>query len=355
MTITVAKLAEILRGTLIGDGTRTVDSCNTLLNAAPNQVSFLHVPAYAKQLETTLAGAVILAPGQAKTIQRAAGLPPLTVIEVQNPRYGLQQAVVQLHGYRPHPTVGISEKAVIHPSAKIGQNANIHPFVVIAENCQLGDNVNLYPGVTLMANAHVGDASILYPRVTIYDRCIVGKRCILHAGAAIGTDGYGFATERGVHHKIPQTGIVRIQDDVEIGANSVVERAVLEETVIGAGSKLGNTVIIGHNCNIGPGNLLVSQVGIAGSTTTGKYVAMGGQVGVSGHLNIPNMVRVGAQSGIIGDPESPNIEIVGTPAMEVSHARRVYYHFTQLPDLAKRIKDLEKQLAKLHPPQNASP
>jgi UDP-3-O-[3-hydroxymyristoyl] glucosamine N-acyltransferase len=350
--MTLSELAELLRGTLIGDGGQRVDSCNTLASATASQVAFLHNPKYAKQLETTHAGAVILAAGQARTIQRAAGTPALNAIEVKNPHYAWQQAMTRLHGHRRHPAVGISEKAAIHASAKIGKNVNIHPFAAVGENCEIGDDVNLYPGVTLMEGAEVGDGSILYPRVTIYDGCIIGRRCILHAGCAIGTDGYGFATEAGVHHKIPQTGIVRVQDDVEIGGNTVIERAVLEETIIGAGTKLGNCVVIGHNCNIGPGNLLVSQVGIAGSTNTGKYVAMGGQSGLAGHLNIPDMVKIAAQSGVMTDP-APGTDIGGSPAMEINHARRVYLQLHQLPELAKRVKELEKQLAKLRPPASS--
>jgi len=348
MPITLTELAKILKGALIGDGSRLVDSCNTLAHATASQVSFLHMPKYAKQVETTHAAAVILAPGEIKTIHRDPALPPLAVIEVKNTKFGWQQAIVALHGYRRHPAVGISDKAVIDPSARIGKNVNIHPFVTIAANCEIGDNVNLYPGVSLMAGAKVGDDSILYAHVTIYDDCLIGKRCILHAGAAIGTDGYGFATEAGIHHKIPQTGIVRVLDDVEIGGNSVVERAVLEETTIGQGTKIGNCVVIGHNCTIGPHNLLVSQVGIAGTTTTGKYVAMGGQAGVAQHLHIPDMVKVAAQSGVMTNPE-PNSEVGGTPAMEGNLARRVYLQMFNLPELAKRVKELERQVAKMQP------
>jgi UDP-3-O-[3-hydroxymyristoyl] glucosamine N-acyltransferase len=353
--ITVADLAQLLNGTLAAssgatpDPARTVSSCNTLASATENQVSFLHNKKYADQLATTKAGVVLLAPGTAKTIQRADGLPPLTAIEVKDPYFAWQQTLVKLHGQRQHASVGISPQASIHPSARIGNNVNIHPFAVIGENVSIGDNANIYSHVVLMHDVKVGNDSILYPRVTVYEDCIIGNRCILHAGAVIGSDGYGFATHNGVHHKIPQTGNVIIEDDVEIGGNTVIERAVLESTIIGRGSKLGNTVIIGHNCHIGPGNLLVSQVGIAGSTTTGKYVVMAGQVGVAGHLNIPDQIRVAAQSGIMVDPEKPAIEIGGSPAMEASHARRVYMQFVQLPELAKRVKELERTLAKLAP------
>ncbi|HUO07769.1 MAG TPA: UDP-3-O-(3-hydroxymyristoyl)glucosamine N-acyltransferase [Phycisphaerae bacterium] len=353
--ISLADLATLINGTLIAPdpaaaGSRTVSSCNTLASANEDQVSFLHNKKYADQLTTTKAGLVLLAPNTAKTVQRAEGLPPLVAIEVKDPYYAWQQTLVKLHGQRTHAAVGISAQASIHPTARIGSNVNIHPFALIGENVTIGDNTHIYPHVTLMHDVSIGSDSILYPSVTVYEECRIGNRCILHAGAVVGSDGYGFATHNGIHHKIPQTGNVVIEDDVEIGGNTVIERAVLESTIIGKGSKLGNTVIIGHNCEIGPGNLLVSQVGIAGSTTTGKYVVMAGQVGVAGHLNIPDMIRVAAQSGIMMDPEKPGIEIGGSPAMEASHARRVYLQFIQLPELAKRIKDLEKQLAKLQPP-----
>jgi UDP-3-O-[3-hydroxymyristoyl] glucosamine N-acyltransferase len=351
--MTVDELALAVGGTVIGDGARTLASCATLAHAAPNQVSFLHNAKYHKQLETTKAGCVILAAGATKTIRRAEGLEPLTAIEVKDPYYAWQQTVVRLHGHRQHPTVGISPLAAIHPSAKIGPGANIHPFVTIGENVSIGDNANLYPHVSIMKNTTLGNDCILYANVTIYDDCKIGNRCILHAGSVIGSDGYGYATHQGVHHKIPQTGNVLLEDDVEIGGNSVVERAVLESTTIGRGTKIGNGVVVGHNSTIGPGNLLVSQVGIAGSTSTGKYVAMGGQAGVAGHVHIPDLVRISAQAGVFMEPE-PGSEVGGTPAMEASHARRVYIQLANLPDLVKRVKELEKQLKHLQPPPAAS-
>jgi UDP-3-O-[3-hydroxymyristoyl] glucosamine N-acyltransferase len=347
--MTVEELALAVGGAVIGDGTREITSCATLSHATPQQVSFLHNPKYHKQLETTNAGCVILAAGTTTTIRRAEGAAPLTAVEVKDPYYAWQQTVVRLHGHRQHPAVGISPQASIHPTAKIGAGANIHPFAVIGEHVTVGDNANIYPHVTLMKNASLGDDCTLYVGVTVYDECKIGNRCILHAGSVIGSDGYGYATHQGVHHKIPQTGNVVIEDDVEIGGNSVVERAVLESTLIGRGTKIGNCVVVGHNSTIGPGNLLVSQVGIAGSTSTGKYVAMGGQAGVAGHIHIPDMVRISAQAGVFMPPE-PGSEVGGTPAMEASVARRVYVQLVQLPELVKRVRELEKQLAKLQPP-----
>ena len=347
-SMTVLELAQEVGGAVVGDGARVIVGCNTLMDATAEEVSLLHNAKYTPELATTRAACVILAPGTAANVKRAAGRGPLTVIESKNAYHAWQKAMVRLHGYRRHEAVGISPQAVIHPTAKLGQGVTIHPLAVIGANVTLGDNVHIFPQVTLLRDVRVGDDSILYPGVTVYEECVIGKRCLIHAGTVIGSDGYGYAQAAGVHHKIPQRGNVVLEDDVEIGGNSVVERAALKSTVIGAGTKLGNCVVVGHNCQIGPGNLLVSQVGIAGSTDTGKYVVMGGQVGVAGHLNIPDGVRIAAQTGVMSDPD-PDTEIAGTPAMEIGHARRVYLKFAQLPELAKRIKELEKQLAKLAP------
>jgi UDP-3-O-[3-hydroxymyristoyl] glucosamine N-acyltransferase len=347
MGMTIAELALYVKGTLIGDGAGTVSSCNTIQSARAGQVAFIHLPAYADRVHTTLASCVILATGEGKTVKRGAELPALAIIEVEDPKYAWQQTIVKLHGFRQHKAVGISDKAVIHPTAKIGKNVHIHPFVVIGENCVVGDNTHLFPHVTLMDDVKVGSDTVIYPSVTVYERCEIGNRCILHAGCAIGTDGFSYATHQGVHHKIPQTGIVRLEDDVEIGVNTAVERAVMETTIVGSGTKTGNHVVIGHNCRIGKGNLFVSQAGLAGSTDTGNYVVLAGQVAVNGHLQIPDGTQVGGQSGIMANPPGPGLRLVGTPAMEETHAKRVYSIFMNLPELVKRVRELEKQVKRM--------
>jgi UDP-3-O-[3-hydroxymyristoyl] glucosamine N-acyltransferase len=348
-TLTVAELARLVGGTVVGNPDLLLSACNTLMEATASQVSLLHNAKYAKELETTKAGCVILPPNTLSGLHRAPDAPPLSAIESKNPYYAWQQAMVNFMGFKPHPAIGISPRASIHPTAKIGNNVTIHPFVAIAENAVVGDNTVLYPQVTLMAGAKVGNNSILYPGVSLYDACIIGDRCIIHAGTVIGSDGTAFAQANGIHHKMPQVGIAIIEDDVEIATNSVVERGALNPTRVGRGTKIGSCSVIGHNCQIGPGNMIITHVAIAGSATTGKYVVIAGQVGVNGHTDIPDFVKVGAQSGVLSNPE-PNTEILGTPAMEASHARRVYLQFTQLPELAKRVKELEKQIAKLTPP-----
>ena len=344
--ITVKELAQAVGGTLIGDGSRVVTACNTLMDATPEQVSLLHNAKYAKELETTRAGCVLLAPGGSANISRAADLPPLTFIEAKNTYYAWQQTMVRLHGHRRHPSVGISPLAVISPSARLGKNVHVHPFAVIGDDCTIGDNCHIFSHVSMMPGSTIGADTVLYPRVTVYERCTIGSRCLINAGTVIGSDGFAYAQADGIHHKMPQAGGLIIEDDVEIGCDTIIERGALNPTRICRGTKIGGHCIIGHNCLIGPANIVISGTCIAGSVNTGKYVIMGGQVGVAGHLDIPDFVKIGAQSGVMTNPE-PNTEIVGSPAMEASLMKRVVLNQMKLPELAKRVKELEKLVEKM--------
>jgi UDP-3-O-[3-hydroxymyristoyl] glucosamine N-acyltransferase len=319
VAITLSELATAIGAELIGDGSIHIDSANTLEAARAGQVSFLSNPKYARQVESTKASAVVVSP-HVKT----AGV---NLLRHKNPYYAFMQAVVKLHGYRKHPHAGIHPRANVDSTATIGEGSVIYPGVYVGPRCKIGRDC------------------ILYPNVVIYDDCVLGDRVIIHANASIGQDGYGFATYKGAdgelaHQKIPQVGNVVIEDDVEICANTTVDRAALGSTVIGKGSKLGDLVTIGHNARVGAHCLLVAQVGIAGSTVLGHHVTMGGQVGVAGHLKIGDGATVAAGTGIMQDVEDKAI-MIGTPAMPASQARRVYAIFTQLPDLLARVKKLE--------------
>lgn len=348
--MTIDALAAAIGGEVVGDGGAPMRSCATLSCAGPDQVGFVSNPRYARQLETTRAGCVIVAANTDPESLRRPADKPLTLIRCSDPYFAFRQAVVALHGYRKHRAAGIDPRAQLAKSAHIGANVSIHANVVIGEDARIGDGCVLYPGVTIMDRARLGQNCVLYPNCTVYDACILGNNVILQAGAVIGSDGYGFATHDGVHHKIPQVGNVILEDDVEVGANSVIERAVLESTIVKRGTKLGNAVIIGHNCRIGEHNLLVSQVGIAGSTETGHHVVMAGQVGVAGHLRIGNLVTVAAKSGIIQDvPDKQTM--AGSPAAEMRLARKMYFQFTQLPELARRVRALETRLGASQKPK----
>ncbi len=277
----------------------------SLSEAAADQITFLSNPKYAGQLASTRAAAVLVEDGTEGTSPRW--------IRVANPYFAMATIVARYFASRPAP-LGISPQASVAASANVGRNVSIGPFTAVGEDAVVGDGVVLYPNVTVEAGVSIGAGTIVYPQVSIYHGCVIGKRCIIHSGVVIGSDGYGFATEAGRHHKIPQIGIVRIEDDVEIGAGTTIDRAALGETVIGEGTKIDNLVQIGHNVKVGKHCFLVAQVGIAGSTELGDHVAVAGQSGFSGHLKIGNRVQVAAKSAVLADVPD-DTKVMGIPAV----------------------------------------
>ncbi len=274
--------------------------------ATESHISFLSNPRYAPQLESTNAAAVLVA-------NDLEGDSPKW-IRVANPYIAMATTVARFFANRPRPR-GISPHAAIASSAKLGSNVSVGAFTSIGEDVVIGNNVTIYPNVTIEPGVAIGDDTILYPQVSIYYACRIGKRCILHSGVVIGADGFGFATDdAGTHHKIPQVGIVRIEDDVEIGAGTTIDRAALTETVIGAGTKIDNLVQIGHNVRVGERCLFVAQAGIAGSTTLGDAVQVGGQSGFAGHLKIGDRVRVYSKSAVFDDVPD-GVWVRGIPAV----------------------------------------
>ncbi len=234
-------------------------------------------------------------------------------IRVADPYFAMATIVSRWFAERPAPR-GISALASISETAKLGANVSVGPFTSIGADVVIGDYAIIYPNVTIEAGARIGEKTIVYPQVSIYCGSIVGRRCILHSGVVVGADGYGFATHGGRHHKIPQVGIVRIEDDVEIGAGTTIDRAALGETVIGEGTKIDNLVQIGHNVKIGKHCLLVAQVGIAGSTELGDYVVAAGQVGIAGHLKIGKGAQLAAKSAVLDDV-ADGVKVMGIPAI----------------------------------------
>jgi UDP-3-O-[3-hydroxymyristoyl] glucosamine N-acyltransferase len=322
----LAELAEKIGAEIVGDANVQIESCATLEQAKTGQLSFLSNAKYAKQLETTNASAVVVSKNV--TSNRVA------LLRASDPYYAFTQAVVLLHGHRRHPHAGIHAKANVDPTATIGENTVI------------------YPGCYVGPRAKVGSHCILYANVVVYDDCVLGDRVTIHANTTIGQDGFGYATHKGIHHKIPQVGNVIIEDDVEIGSNCAIERATLGSTIIGKGTKFCDLIAIGHGTKVGEHCLFVAQVGLAGSVTTGHHVTMGGQVGVAGHLKIGNNIMVAAQSGVMDDLEDQKIYL-GSPAMPASQARRVYTIFQQLPELVDRIKQLEQKIEELSTPEES--
>jgi UDP-3-O-[3-hydroxymyristoyl] glucosamine N-acyltransferase len=318
--MTLEQLAKQIGAEVAGDAGGEVKSCATLDQATAGQVSFLANPKYIKQLETTQATAAVV--GLNVSLERTG----LTLLKAKDPYYTFMKAVVALHGYRKHPHEGV------------------HPMAYVDAMATVGEGTVIYPGAFVGPGAKIGRDCILYPNAVIYDGCVLGDRVTVHAGAAIGVDGFGYATQEGVHHKIPQTGNVVLEDDVEIGANCAIQRATLGSTVIGKGTKFGDLIDIGHGTRIGPHALFVGLVGIAGSVTMGHHCTIAGQAGMAGHLKIGDNVTIGAQAGVMESLED-KATVFGAPAMPASMARRVYSLFVQLPELVGRIKELEKKLA----------
>jgi len=334
---TLQEIADHVGGVVIGDPSVIIESASTLDCAGAGQITFLSNPKYAPRVKETRAAAVLVK----EEVETSAAQ-----IVTEDPYYAFMQAVVLLHGHREHPRTGINKRADISELAKIGQNCNIHPFAVVSENAVIGDNCQLYSGVFIGDNVTLGDDCILYPNAVIYDGCRVGDRVIVQSNASVGQDGFGFATHKGEHHKIPQIGIVILEDDVEIGSNSVIERGTLDNTVIGKGSKVGDAVAIGHGTKIGPHCLLVPQAGISGSTELGHHCVIGGQVGVVGHIKVGNRVTVGARAAVINNvPDGATI--LGSPAIEANKAKRAYVLIETLPDIRKKLKRLDKEINKL--------
>jgi len=303
--VPISEIVAFTGGRYGGPADRMIDGVAPLSGAGEAQLSFLSNSKYASQLASTQAAAIFVSDDLAGDDDR--------FIRVANPYYAMASVVAKYFDRRPMP-VGISPLASIASTATLGANVAIGPFSTIADDVVLGDGVVIFPNVSIQAGTTIGDGTIVYPQVSIYDRSVIGRRCIIHSGVVIGADGYGFATEGGRHHKIPQIGIVRIGDDVEIGAGSTIDRAALGETTIGDGTKIDDLVMIAHNVKVGRHCLLVAQVGIAGSTELGDNVVVAGQSGFAGHLKIGNGVQVAAKSAVLDDVPD-GAKVMGIPAI----------------------------------------
>ena len=332
--VTVGEIADFVGGEYSGARDVVVTGVAPLADATEHHVSFLSNPKYAAQIETTRAAAVLVGPDTHGESPR--------FIRVKNAYFAMAQVVARWFAARPMPS-GISPLASIASTARIGKNVGIGPFTTIGEGVVIGDNTKIFQNVAIEAESVIGSDTIIYPLVSLYYRTRVGSRCIIHSGVVLGGDGYGFATEGGKHHKIPQVGIVRIEDDVEIGAGTTIDRAALGETVIGEGTKIDNLVQIGHNVRVGKHCFLVAQVGIAGSTTLGDYVAMAGQTGASGHITIGSGAQIAAKSAVFEDVP-PNTKMRGVPAVPWREYARREIWAGRMAELAKRVEELEKKV-----------
>lgn len=341
MEFTAKEIANFLQGTIEGDESCKVTKLTKIEEGVPGSISFLANPKYTPFIYSTEASIIIC-----NTTFIPEQPVKSTLIRVED-AYSSFAKLLQLFNTDTKPPKGISRKARIHRKAKIGKNVYIGDFVSIAEGVVVGDNTIIHPNVTLYPNVKFGENCLVYAGVIVLDNCIIGNNCILQPGAIIGSDGFGFAPIKdGKYMKIPQTGNVILEDDVEIGANATIDRATMGSTIIRKGTKIDNLIQIGHNCEIGSDTVIAGQTGISGSTKVGSNCMIGGQTGVAGHLKIGNNVMIAAKSGIMVDIPDGEFQM-GGPSFNAREYKKSYIHFMNLDKLAKRINALEKELKDL--------
>ena len=328
MEFSAGQIAALLGGKLIGNANAMVSDVAPIEKAEARHLAFITDEKYMPFLETSHAGVVLVSKGLAD--ERISGLgEDQAVILVENARGAMGQ-LLQLVSKAMHPAKqGIEQPCYIAQGVEVPADAYVGAFAYIGANVRLGAGVQIYPNVYIGDNVTIGDGTILYAGVKIYDRCVIGAHCILHAGAVVGSDGFGFEPDaQGVNQKIPQIGNVIIEDDVEIGANTTIDRAMMGSTIIRRNAKIDNLVQIAHNVEVGESTFLCAQVGIAGSTKIGAHCILTGQVGVAGHIEIADNCIFGAQSGIAGNIRKPGM-YMGSPAIDAGIWRRAAVRFKQ--------------------------
>ncbi len=331
------ELAARIGAKVVGDPATMIRAVRSLEAAGPDDLSFLHNRKYAAQAASSRAGAILVAD--------PAALPGRNLLVTPEPYLGLANALELVHP-RPRPRPGVHPSAVLFDGVEIGEGATVGANAVVGERTRIGRETVIGAGCVVGAGVVIGSGCLLHPRAVVLDQCRVGDRCILQAGAVVGSDGYGFATVDGVHHKVPQVGVVVLEDDVELGANVCVDRATLGETRIGRGTKVDNLVQIAHNVSVGEGSLLVAQVGISGSTHLGHHVVMAGQSGAAGHLRIGDRVVVAAKCAVIKDVPDGAF-VAGSPAQPHSQWLRSAAALRRLPAVLERLRALERRMVRL--------
>ena len=334
----LGELAEIVGGDIEGDASVEINGVAGIREAKAGDITFVANPKYEAFLDSTLASAVI----GSQTLKCDRPL-----IRIDNP-YLAYLKVLNLFAEELMPNYPreVHESVVVDDKAEIGENVAIGPFCQVCDEASIGDDTTVMAGTFIGKDVRIGRECLIYPNVTIREGCRIGDRVIIQPGAVIGADGFGFAKDGQTHHKVPQIGRVIIEDDVEIGANTTIDRATTGDTIVKRGSKIDNLVQIAHNVVVGEDSILAAQVGIAGSTELGKNVVLAGQAGLVGHITIGDGAMVGAQGGVTKSVP-PDTAVSGYPAREHKKARRLWAFTNRLPDLYERVKELERKLAKL--------
>ncbi|EKY01576.1 UDP-3-O-[3-hydroxymyristoyl] glucosamine N-acyltransferase [Hoylesella saccharolytica F0055] len=340
MEFTARQIAQVINGEIIGNENVTVNSFSKIEEGKPGSISFLSNPKYTHYIYNTEASIVLI--DKNAILEKPV---ETTLIKVDNAYECIAKLLQMYEATKPKKT-GIDPLAFVSTNAKIGKNCYIGAFAYVGDNVSIGDNTQIYPHATICENTTIGKNCTFYPNVTVYHGSVIGDGVILHAGSVIGSDGFGFAPSAKGYDKIPQIGVVTIENDVEIGANTCIDRSTMGSTYIRKGVKLDNLVQIAHNTDIGEHTVMSAQVGVAGSTKVGKWCMFGGQVGLAGHIVIGNKVFLGAQSGVPGNIKDGQ-QLIGTPPMKQRPYFKSQAVFRRLPELYKQINDLQKQVEEL--------
>ena len=340
MEFSAKQIAEFIQGEIIGDENATVHTFAKIEEGIPGAISFLANPKYTPYIYSTQSTIVLVN----KDFEPEQTI-PATLIKVENAYESLAKLLNLYEMSKPKKT-GIDPLAFIAPTAKIGNNVYIAPFACVGDYAEIGNNTILHPHATIGSHAKIGSDCTVYSSATVYHDCRIGNNCILHSGCVIGADGFGFAPTPEGYEKIAQIGIVILEDNVEIGANTCIDRATMGATIIRKGVKLDNLIQVAHNVEIGENTVMASQVGIAGSTKIGEWCMFGGQVGVAGHIKVGDKVTAGAQTGIAGSVKSNNT-IQGSPAIDAKNFARSSVVYKKLPDIYTTLNNLQKELDEL--------
>ena len=340
MIFTAKQIASFVNGEVVGNENAEIYTFAKIEEGVPGAISFLANPKYTDYIYTTRSSVVLV--NRDFTPEQPI---EATLIKVDNAYESLAKLMTMYEASKPKKQ-GVSSLASIAPTAKVGENCYIAPFVVIGEGCEIGDNCHIHSGVSINVGVRIGNDCIIYANASIYNDCRIGNNCILHSGCVIGADGFGFAPTADGYEKIPQMGIVIIEDNVEVGANTCIDRATMGTTTIHKGVKFDNLIQIAHNCEIGSHTAMAAQVAVAGSTKMGEWCICGGQAGISGHSTIGDRTTIGPQCGTIGNRKGGE-RLLGSPAMDAKEYIRASAYLKKLPEMEKKIKELTKELEAL--------
>ena len=341
MEFTAKQIAELINGRIEGDENAVVSTFSKIEEGKPGAISFLSNPKYTHFLYETQSSVVLV--NEDVKLERPVNA---TLIRVDN-AYECVAKLLQLYESMKPQKTGIDPLAFISPKAKIRKDCYIGPFAYIGDDVEIGDHSQIYPHATIFDKAIVGNHCIIYPNVSIYHDCHIGNNVIIHSGSVIGADGFGFAPNADGYDKMPQIGIVTIEDDVEIGANTCIDRSTMGSTYIRKGAKLDNLIQVAHNAEVGENTVMAAQVGVAGSTKIGKWCMFGGQVGMAGHISIADHTTVGAQAGITNTVRESGQTIIGSPAWDARGFMKSAAIFRRLSDMYQNIQKLQKEIEEL--------